>query len=275
MKTKQSLIYILTLALLPIFAGRCAFGDEASALDEERSLTQYLLAVAGANGTGNLRLRFGDGGTDQIDTFANPAGAVVLGDAVWLDIEKIEIYAGQTSTATFPLAPLTYYFERFWLGVSRGLVSPLGAHDEGVTPAPGVTIAETGQNTFAAPLSAGTNGNGQDSLGRFYYQVPEISVSLPPGGIQRIIVHVRRMQFNGTIGGNPFSVLYQVKADFATTPRCNGTIRSHSATGIDLFFDYALLFRDLPAASSAGVTSAFGENIHDGGILNESECFGL
>lgn len=253
---------------------RCTFGDTANALTEDQSLTGFLLAVIGVNGIGSLRLRFGDGGTDAINQFTSASGAVVLGDAVWFDIEKIDVYAGQQSGISFPLvAPVSYYVDRFWWSLAP--VQPLAAHEENITPAPGVSITETGQDNFVLPLSAGTTGNGQDSLGRNFFQLSEIRVSLPPGGIQQIVVHIRRMQLNGTIGGNAYSVLYQVNSDYAVVPRCNNSVATNATTGIDLFFDYALLFRNVAAANSTAVNAAFAANIPAGGILSESECFGL
>ncbi|MCR9143960.1 MAG: hypothetical protein NXI24_17065 [bacterium] len=252
---------------------RCTFGDTANSQTEGESLASFLLTVIGVNGTGSLRLRFGDGGTDGINQFTTAAGTVVLGDAVWFDIEKIDVYAGQQS-GSFPLAPASYYIDRA-LMFALSPIRPLAAHEENVTPAPGVTITETGQDIFVQPLSSGNSGNGQDSLGRFFLQAPEIRVALPPGGIQRVVVHIRRMQLNGTIGGNAYSVLYQVNSDYSVAPRCNTTVTSNATTGMDLYFDYSLLFRNVTGANSASVNSAFAANIPAGGILSESECFVL
>jgi hypothetical protein len=252
---------------------RCAFGDTANALTEGESLAGFLFTVVGVNGTGSLRVRFGDGGTDGIDQFTTAAGTVVLGDAVWFDIEKIDVYAGQQS-GRFPLAPVSYYVDRMFTWALTP-VRPLAAHEESINPAPGVTVTETGRDIFVQPLAAGNNGNGQDGLGRFYLQAPEIRVALPSGGIQQVVIHIRRMQLNGTIGGNAYSVLYQVNSDYAVTPRCNNSIATNATTGIDFFFDYALLFRNVAAANSAAVNAAFAANIPAGGILSESECFAL
>lgn len=265
---RRSIEFVLVLAL----AG-CTFGENANSLTEDRSLTAYLLAVVGVNGTGNVRLRFADGGTDGINQFTTAAGTVVLDDTVWFDIEKIDVYAGRQPTGIFPLASVAYYFDRFLLSLAP--VTSLAAHDEVVTPAAGVTVTQIGQNVFVLPLSAGNTGNGQDSLGRNFFGAAEIRASLPPGGIQRIVVHVRRMQLSGTIGGNAFSVLYQVNSDFAVSPRCAATITTNATTNIPLYFDFSLLFRNVAAASSAGVSAALATNIPAGGILSESECFSL
>lgn len=265
---------VVLLAIVCAAMPGCTFGDQVSSLDEDRSLNAYLLALIGTTGTGVLRLRFGDGGTDRIDEFSSAQGTVALGSSVWFDIEKIDVYAGQQDSP-FPLAPATYYMDRFIDGVLDGLapVTPLAAHEESVEPAAGVTLTVAGEDQFVQPISAGVAGNGSDSLGRAFFQTGEITVALPPGGIQQLVMHIRRMQLVGTIGGNAFSVTYTVNSDFAVTPRCNNTVTSNGTTRMDLFFDYSRLFQSLTAANSAAVNSAIAANIPAGGILGESECF--
>ena len=264
----QHLWLCLACALL---LSHCAFGDTANATEEENSLNAFLLTVIGVEGTGVLQLRFGDGGTDGINQFSTTAGTVVLGDAVWLDIEKIDVYAGQSNG--FPLARASYYIDRIFWALSP--IAPLAAHEEEVTPAAGVRLTETGRDIFVTPLASGNTGNATDSLGRTIYALPEIRVALPPGRIQRIVVHVRRMQFNGTIGGNPYSVLYSVNSDFAVSPACNADLASKGTSTLPLYFNYAQLFRNVGAANTTAVNSAFATNIPRGGILSESECFSL
>ncbi len=272
-KIRRSILAAALVLLFALASGPgCTFGDTSNSLADDESLANFLFTVIGVNGTGNLRLRFGDGGTDGINQFTTAAGTVVLGGAVWFDIEKIDVYAGQQAGA-FPLAPVSYYLDRAIHAMLP--VQPLGAHEENITPAAGVTITEAGQDLFVQPLASGNSGNGQDSLGRFYFQAPEIQASLPPGGIQQLVLHIRRMQFDGTIGGSAYSVLYQVNSDYAVAPRCGNSIMTNATTGIDLFFDYAQLFRNVAAANSAAVNAAFAANIPAGGILSESECFSL
>ena len=254
------------LSLLLILSG-CAFGSEGDQLETDAALLSYLLSTQ--NGGVVVLLRFGDNGIDGIDSFTSVPGAVALSTPFYIDIEKIDVYAGQNGVA---------YRRSYTLQFTELLsllnpVTPLHAHEEDVAPSSGVVRIDGGHNVFAEPLSAGVNGNGRDSISRYYFETTPIALTVPTGGIQRIVVHVRRMQFQGTIGGSAFDVLYQTPSDFGVTPRCARNISTGLTTTIPLYFNYAGLFQGLTAANNAAVIQAFNSNIAAGGVTGEHECF--
>lgn len=249
-----------------LFLTACSFGSQGDALSEDEALLSYVLGVAGT-GAMNVQLRFGDGGLDGIDSFSSNQGTVQLSSA-WLDVEKIDVYAGYTGIPAPILPPaesLTYD--------GRNISRPVPRHQEDINPAAGVTIFVTGQDQFVQPLSAGSLGNGRDSLDLYYFGTSGSIVALPAGGVQSVVLHVRRMQFSGTIGGTNFSALYTVASDFAVSPRCGAAVAGARTTSMLLYFDYARLFSNLGGTSESAVNQAFAANIPGGTIMREHECF--
>ncbi len=254
------------LLFVLLLCGACSFGTQGDALSDEEALLSYVLGVAGT-GAMNVQLRFGDGGLDAIDSFSSNQGTVQLSSA-WLDVEKIDVYAGASGIPA-PILPaadaLTFDGREFMAPVSR--------HEEDIAPAAGVSIFVTGRDRFVQPLSAGSFGNGRDSLELYYFGTDGGTLALPPGGVQSVVLHVRRMQFVGTIGGASFTALYSVASDFAVTPRCAATVSPVSSTAMLLYFDYARLFANLGGTAESDVSAAFAANIPGGTIMREHECF--
>lgn len=248
-----------------LLSGGCAFGTEASALEEDSVfLTTWLTTLASFSG-GTLDLRFGDGGSDAIDSFSSGAVALQLSQASWIEIDRIDLTLAPTSLAGFSNATSTESAD--------DLAAVLHEHEESA-PAPGgaVRVSVIGPY-FVQFLGAGATPAAFDSLDRRYFSPGLLTFRGAPGRLTSVTVHVSRRSFSGTAGAAAFSVLDAQAADVSLTLRCPLTVSPAAPANLRLFLDYSALFRDMAAASASEASAAIVRNRTAVDFVKEAECF--
>lgn len=245
--------------------GACAFGTEASALEEDSVfLSTWLTTLASFSG-GTVDLRFGDGGQDAIDQFNSGAVALQLNTASWIEIDRVDLTLAPTSLAGLTSATST--------SGGDDLASVLHEHEESA-PAPGgaVRVSVIGPY-FVQFLSAGATPAALDSLDRRYFSPGAIAFRGAPGRLTSVTVHVSRRSFSGTAGAAAFSVLDAQAADFTLSLRCPLSLSPTAQPNLRLFIDYSVLFRDMAAASASEASAAIARNRNAVDFVKEAECF--
>lgn len=248
----RSLATMLTLSLIGLGAAGCAFGEEASSLEDESQLLAYVLGVYADSGATTVNLRLGDGGTDGLTNFVSGSTTVALNSSSWLEIDRLELLIRRA-------------------GVLGNRYEAL--HEEGPAPGPDTARVIVARDVLLQPLAAGAGGSATDSLGRPYFAAQPMQSGLPIGTIERAVLHLRRFQFSGSANGTPFSVLEAKALDAEATLRCATRSNPGQETSVQLYFDYSALFRNLASASQAGIEQAFRDNATNADLLGEHECF--
>ena len=284
---KQKGMFVLARALnccllVAILAGpvACAFGDTENKLEESQSLLTYLLHSQ--QGDISLELRLGDGGTDRIDQFTSGGAAIALSTSSWIEVERVEVVlkpnallasaAPATLACDGALDCVAEFVFDFFAALSP--FQPLMAHGEDTVVSAGAERYDIATNLFLQPLSAGTTGNGSDLAGRRFFLSGVVAARLRPGTIENVLIHVKRIQMNGTINGaTNFAVLHATSGDQGVVPVCGARVAYGSTTSLKLFVNFAGLFNNLPANTEAGVQSALATNLNSAALVSENDCF--
>lgn len=258
-------VFALGAAAALLLNGGCAFGTEASALEEDSVFLSTWLTTLASFSSGTVDLRFGDGGQDVIDQFNSGAVALQLNTTSWIEIDRVDLTLAPTSLAGLSNAAPT--------SGGEDLTTSLHEHEESA-PAPGgaVRVSVIGPY-FVQFLSAGGSPATLDSLDRRYYSPGPIAFRGAPGRLTSVTVHVSRRSFSGLAGAAAFSALDSQAADFAITLRCPLTLNPTAPSHLRLFIDYSVLFRDMAAASASEASAAIVRNRNATDLVKEAECF--
>ncbi len=263
-------VFALGAAAAFLSSGGCAFGTEASALDEDSVfLSTWLTTLASYSG-GTVDLRFGDGGSDAIDQFNSGAVALQLNTASWIEIDRVDLI----------IAPANIF------GLSAGnsaslataasgeeLTIGLHEHEESVAAPGGAVRVSVIGPYFVQFLSAGAAPAALDSLDRRYFAPPALAFRGAPGRLTAVTVHVSRRSFSGLAGAAAFSVLDTQAADFNISLRCPLALGPSTQPSLRIFLDYSALFRDMAAASAGEAAAAIVRNRNAADFAKEAECF--
>ncbi|MCB1327363.1 MAG: hypothetical protein H7A21_14650 [Spirochaetales bacterium] len=277
---------------LVAYAGgaHCSFGEPGDQMADDQAALAFLLTSQ--HGYVQSALRFSDNGTDRIDQFTNNQGiAIALSNASFFDIERVEVllqpapfayrdaprmqFAADESTRFVATNALTRNLSRVLgdLGFLLGAFGsrPLYAHEDTTVIASDSVAINVVSGVFVSPFSAGVNGNGDDGAGKLHYGVDGFSAAVRAGTIQRVIVHVRRLQLTGTVAGNAFTSLV-TDQDMKTPVSCAASVAAGARVDLRVRINYSRLFRNLASSDQAGVDAALAANITDSHLLEEHQC---
>ena len=285
------LVMSLFCALLAHLGGAfCSFGEPGDQMADDQAALAFLLASQ--SGTVFSALRFSDNGTDRIDQFTNNQGvAIALSNASFFDISKVEVIVhpapfayrdpAMSGSAGFGTAslPIGDTLTRGFLKVCADFSAiagafrsrPLYAHEDTTVISSDSVAIEIVPGVFVRPFSASVNGNGDDGAGKPHYNVDGFSARVRAGTIQRVIVHVRRLQLTGTVNGSAFTSVLSDQ-DFKTPVTCAASVATGGRTDLRVRVNFSRLFRNLASNDEAGVDAALVANISDSHLTEEHEC---
>lgn len=266
-------VFALGAAAAFLSSGGCAFGTEASALEEDSVFLSTWLTTLGSYSGGTVDLRFGDGGSDAIDQFNSGAVALQLNTASWIEIDRVDLIISPANILGVSAASAANIAADPSAAGGDDLASVLHEHEESA-PAPGgaVRVSVIGPY-FVQFLSAGATPAALDSLDRRFFSPGAIAFRGAPGRLTSVTVHVSRRSFSGTAGAAAFSVLDAQAADFTLSLRCPLTLSPTAQPNLRLFIDYSVLFRDMAAASASEASAAIARNRNAVDFVKEAECF--
>jgi hypothetical protein len=234
----------------------CAYGTQGNA--ETEKLSALAALVNGTTVAAPLKLRFYDREANAtLSSFTSGANTIVLTSPGELDIEKLEIWVEPNILAGI------FDPESLWPIRSLSAHEEAGAVANSSTQKISVYSGTILRDFFLTP-------NGTDSAGRAYYGLSPTTVSLPPGSISRVVLHVKRLSLNGTFNGTPFSVIVSQATDPGYTPTCTATASLRGTGNLIPIFNYQALFSGATAAGSAHLESVILTNLRSSsGVLSE------
>lgn len=251
------------LLLCGILLTACAVGTEADGRKVEASFVDWLVAQQSLSANLQLRLYDAEANADPLSLTAPVSGAAVQINDILLEVEEVEVIMD-------PLPFGGILGGRFWDSLSSDIAasfgSPLYAHGEGL-PADGSVLRYVVRRHLAVTPASTTAGS--DSGGRPFYQ-SNIFLSLPPGTVKQLRLHLKGLNLTGTVNGSPFSFETTAFSDPAVVPECHRYGRDGERIEPAVIIDLSTLFSGVQQADPGATIDA---RWKEAAFIREHECY--
>lgn len=251
------------LLLCGILLTACTVGTEADRRKVEASLVDWLVAQQSLSVDLQLRLYDAEANADPLTLTAPVSGAAVQVNDISLEVEEVEL-----TVDPLPFGGILggLFWDSLSSDIAASISSPLHAHGEDAV-ADGSVYRYVVRNRLTVVPTSTTAGS--DSGGRPYYQ-SIIFLSLSPGTVKQLRLHLKALRLTGTVNGSPFSFETTAYSDPAVVPRCSRSGQSGERIHPAVVIDLSTLFSGIQPANPAATISA---RWKEAAFIREHECY--
>lgn len=251
------------ILLCGILLTACAVGTEADGRKVEASFVDWLVAQQSLSANLQLRLYDAEANADPLSLTAPVSGAAVQINDILLEVEEVEVIMD-------PLPFGGILGGRFWDSLSSDIAASFGSplHAHGGEPAADGSVLRYVVRRHLAVTPASTTA-GSDSGGRPFYQ-SNIFLSLPPGTVKQLRLHLKGLNLTGTVNGSPFSFETTAFSDPAVVPECHRYGRDGERIEPAVIIDLSTLFSGVQQADPGATIDA---RWKEAAFIREHECY--